>query len=375
MVMTVYFGENLKRLRKERELTQEALAECLGVSFQTISKWERGETYPDITTLPEIAAFFEKTIDELLGADKSQREAKIKEYLNLFERMKLNEASSVLAEYEKAAKEFPNEFSILINYMELLHIEKGNVNVNEYKPLSDKMISIYNKIQQHCTDDAIRIRSKRLMLQHLMWQYQCLGWMDSKEQRFDRKYKEQAEEIFNTLPSISDSREYLSLYLNDTNKFDYSKWIENHKSAVEELSYLLQNVIIGYCYYDDNFSPQYKIEVIKHMNGIFQMIDTDENPTKNRIFIIYNNGHLGKLYAEIGNKENALKHLRLAAEQAVKFDSIPESKKTAIYYEQEERIRNMNMRERMYELMTEHYHLSNEFKATHEFQEIIKIME
>lgn len=373
--MTVYFGENLKRLRKERELTQEALAECLGVSFQTISKWERGETYPDITTLPEIAAFFEKTIDELLGADKSQREAKIKEYLNLFERMKLNEASSVLAEYEKAAKEFPNEFSILINYMELLHIEKGNVNVNEYKPLSDKMISIYNKIQQHCTDDAIRIRSKRLMLQHLMWQYQCLGWMDSKEQRFDRKYKEQAEEIFNTLPSISDSREYLSLYLNDTNKFDYSKWIENHKSAVEELSYLLQNVIIGYCYYDDNFSPQYKIEVIKHMNGIFQMIDTDENPTKNRIFIIYNNGHLGKLYAEIGNKENALKHLRLAAEQAVKFDSIPESKKTAIYYEQEERIRNMNMRERMYELMTEHYHLSNEFKATHEFQEIIKIME
>ena len=50
--MTVYFGENLKRMRKETELTQEKLADFLGVSFQAVSKWERGETFPDITMLP-----------------------------------------------------------------------------------------------------------------------------------------------------------------------------------------------------------------------------------------------------------------------------------------------------------------------------------
>ena len=55
--MTVYLGKNIKRLRLERKLTQEILAEFLGVTFQSVSNWERGESYPDITMLPEIAVF------------------------------------------------------------------------------------------------------------------------------------------------------------------------------------------------------------------------------------------------------------------------------------------------------------------------------
>ncbi len=46
--MNIYFGENLKKLRKSKNLTQDALADFLGMSFQAVSKWERGETYPDI---------------------------------------------------------------------------------------------------------------------------------------------------------------------------------------------------------------------------------------------------------------------------------------------------------------------------------------
>ena len=49
--MNIYFSENIKQLRKERDLTQEALADFLGVSFQAVSKWERGESYPDIEIL------------------------------------------------------------------------------------------------------------------------------------------------------------------------------------------------------------------------------------------------------------------------------------------------------------------------------------
>ena len=68
--MKNYFSENLKKLRRTADITQEKLAEFIGVTPQTISKWERAETYPDIETLPVIANYFGVTIDELLGNDK-----------------------------------------------------------------------------------------------------------------------------------------------------------------------------------------------------------------------------------------------------------------------------------------------------------------
>ena len=76
--MNIYFGENLKRFRLEKNLTQEKLADFLGVSFQSISKWERGDTYPDITMLPSIASFFNVSVDEILGVNKAKEEEEIK---------------------------------------------------------------------------------------------------------------------------------------------------------------------------------------------------------------------------------------------------------------------------------------------------------
>ena len=60
-------GENLKKFRLQRELTQEQLADVLGVSAQAVSRWENGTTYPDITLLPTIASYFEITLDELMS--------------------------------------------------------------------------------------------------------------------------------------------------------------------------------------------------------------------------------------------------------------------------------------------------------------------
>lgn len=73
-MMTIYLSENIKRLRQEKGITQETLAGFLGVTFQSVSRWERGESYPDITILPEIAGFFKVSVDDLLGFGRAKDE-------------------------------------------------------------------------------------------------------------------------------------------------------------------------------------------------------------------------------------------------------------------------------------------------------------
>jgi len=69
-MLNLNIAGNLKRLRKQRNLTQEELSNFIGVSFQAISKWECGDGYPDITNLPVLAKFFNVTVDELIGTNE-----------------------------------------------------------------------------------------------------------------------------------------------------------------------------------------------------------------------------------------------------------------------------------------------------------------
>ena len=69
------FSEIFKALRKDKQLTQEQTAEIFGVSPQAISRWGNATSYPEITQLPNIAAYFETTIDELLGVKKTVKDS------------------------------------------------------------------------------------------------------------------------------------------------------------------------------------------------------------------------------------------------------------------------------------------------------------
>ena len=59
------FSKNLRMLRLEKKLTQEQVAEKLGVSAQSVSRWETGATFPDIMLLPEIAGMYGVLVDDL----------------------------------------------------------------------------------------------------------------------------------------------------------------------------------------------------------------------------------------------------------------------------------------------------------------------
>ena len=142
--MTIYLSENIKRLRLEKGLTQETLSEFLGVTSQSVSNWERGESYPDITILPEIAGFFKVSVDELLGVNRAEDEAEITKELEAYDNIRDKELK--LEIINRLKETFPNDFRILLRYMTCLVHFKENTPENVAK-----IIAIYERSNRTAT--------------------------------------------------------------------------------------------------------------------------------------------------------------------------------------------------------------------------------
>ena len=74
-------GKKIVSLRKQKNMTQMELADRMGISFQAVSNWERGNSMPDISKLPELAEIFGVSLDELLGEKSSLVEAAVENRL------------------------------------------------------------------------------------------------------------------------------------------------------------------------------------------------------------------------------------------------------------------------------------------------------
>ena len=109
--MRLELSENIRSLRKERGLTQEQLAEVLGVTTGAVHKWEAGLSVPELEMIVRTAEFFDISVDALLGytIKDDSREAII-ERLKAYCRTMDPEA---MPEAEKALKKFPNSFEIV----------------------------------------------------------------------------------------------------------------------------------------------------------------------------------------------------------------------------------------------------------------------
>ena len=130
--MQLDLGKRIRELRQRNRITQETLAEALGVTSQAVSRWEASGSYPDMEIIPAIANYFGVSIDELFGYS-SDREEKIKLILAEADRVFNNQGftyyqGSMSEEIEEcieqlrvAADEFPNEPRILLLLAQMLH--------------------------------------------------------------------------------------------------------------------------------------------------------------------------------------------------------------------------------------------------------------
>ncbi|MBE6617013.1 MAG: helix-turn-helix transcriptional regulator, partial [Ruminococcaceae bacterium] len=121
MIMSI--GTTIKKLRRDRNITQEQLAELLGVSTNAVSQWECDKTAPDISHLPVLANIFEVSADVLLEIDiaKSKKQSEIKEftakYAELHSQGKTEERLKLCREMQK---KYPNDETVRYNLMKVL---------------------------------------------------------------------------------------------------------------------------------------------------------------------------------------------------------------------------------------------------------------
>lgn len=358
--MNIYFGDNLKRLRKEKELTQENLADYLGVTFQAVSKWERNESYPDISMLPVIASFFDVTVDELLGVDKAKSEQdiieNIKEYDNLTDQKLMKQLINGLK------SKYPYDFRVLIRYLAcLVRFSK------DLTAVSSEIISIYNNIQQNCTNDRIRIKAKRIMIEYYRSQLND----DNSEIMFEK-----CENIINEMPDMRDSREmFCTFYPLDNPQHDNK--IQN---AIEENLLLRTTFYSHFYYFNENCTDEWQKESAKKEIEYLEFIYDDGNYGKMWRTIMNLYGHLGEKYFSLNDHENALKCFRKAAALAVEFDNLERiSVMNSIMFKGKEFDKyslgsTFIAKSRVKELLTKKYSLTDEFKSTEEFKKILDIL-
>ncbi|KMT22260.1 helix-turn-helix domain-containing protein [Clostridium cylindrosporum] len=150
-------GEVISKLRKEKGITQEQLANFVGVSTPAVSKWESGISYPDITLLPILARFFSVSIDKLLNYNnslsKEEEEAIVRECQSLFNEGQEEVGYDLCMKY---IEEYPSSYSLKFSLAVMLNFSCGLTKGEErQKDTLGKTIPIFEDIVENCTDKDI----------------------------------------------------------------------------------------------------------------------------------------------------------------------------------------------------------------------------
>ena len=171
--MKLNIGETIKELRKERDITQEEFADIIGVSSQSVSRWENNSCYPDIELIPIIAEYFEISTDRLLGIDDTKEKEAINAYLQAYqEAISKGDIYECIRIARNGVKEFPNNYVLLDKLMYALFIsgdEDGNIpewkeNIEKY---DDEITALGERIMKYCPDQNIRLAATaRLAFNH-----------------------------------------------------------------------------------------------------------------------------------------------------------------------------------------------------------------
>lgn len=308
--MKLNIGETIKRLRKEREITQEEFAEILGVSCQSVSRWENNNCYPDIELIPTIAEFFGISTDRLMGVDETKEKETVNCYLEAFQKaISVGNIDECIVIARKGLTEFPNNYVLLNKLMYALFgscdDDGNNPNWKENMEKYDAEITaLGERIMKYCPDINLKLEAaSRLAFNHIL-----------------HGRKEMGKRIYETFPPMELCKEYHMWWA-----LEKREELPFLQKAIKQSYELLKSFIWSLA---DADVVDVETEFIA-INKIFELekLILDGNRPKNAWGDVWLDFDMAKRYALLGDTVNTFKHLHLAAEEAKAFDNRPDEQK------------------------------------------------
>ncbi len=307
--MKLNIGKTIKKLRTERDITQEEFAEVLGVSCQSVSRWENNSCYPDIELIPIIAAFFDISTDKLMGVDEIAEKKAVDKYLKDFQAaISVGNIDECIRVARAGVAEFPNNYALLNKLMYALFVATSDdadiVDWKENKQKYDaEIVALGERIMKYCPDTNIKYEATdRLAFHH------C-----------EMGRKQQGRAIYETFPPMAYCKEW-SL-----------KWA---LSEDEELPHWRKFILQSYYALSDGLwqlvdlvSDEEAVTVCEKSHALDHII-FDNDPPSDSWCSANHYFDYAKRLVKVNRIEEAIENLKICIKHAYEFENRPDEIKT-----------------------------------------------
>ena len=301
-------GATIKQLRQEQDITQEQLADALGITSRAVSQWENGRTAPDISQLPALANFFDVTTDRLLGVDIKRKEEEIKAIIKHIDKFDSEGRIDKIIEYlNEKIKLYPREPKLIMRLAYALYgyyFGQGKADTDELeKEKTEQIVSLCQRALGFYGPNDDNSEPKHLMV--LI--YSEMGELDK------------ARTIAESLPNIACTRDTL-----------LDRCIKDEKEArihrQETLFWsFLQNIsnTFWWLYRDTAYNFEQKIEILDAFETVIRTVTGDEPGFYyDRLSILARQKAWCLLH--MGEIDKSIDMLEAAYEYADRFETLPD---------------------------------------------------
>lgn len=151
--MAVNMGGKIRQLRKQKNISQEVLAQAMGVSFQAVSKWENAAAMPDVAMIPAIASFFGVSTDELFDFNLLEQEKKVQELCWAAAEYRFTDPKKSEAMLREALGQYPGNEVILNNLLYVMQTPDRH----------DEVVTVCKSILEVTKDDEVKYDVLRIL--------------------------------------------------------------------------------------------------------------------------------------------------------------------------------------------------------------------